>query len=68
MNVAARLEGFAEPGGICVSGRVKEYAQGQLDLAFEDAGEQRLKNIARPIWVYRVRLEGRESGGAYRFP
>jgi TolB-like protein len=64
VNVAARLEGFAEPGGICVSGRVKEYAQGQLDLAFEDAGEQQLKNIARPVWVYRVRLEGAAKAAA----
>jgi TolB-like protein len=64
VNVAARLEGFAEPGGICVSGRVKEYAQGQLDLTFEDAGEQQLKNIARPVWVYRVRLEGAAKAAA----
>jgi adenylate cyclase len=58
VNVAARLEGLAEPGGICVSGRVQEDAQGKLDIAFEDAGEQQLKNIARPVRVYRVRLSG----------
>ena len=46
MNVAARLEGLAEPGGICVSGRVQEDVRGKLDIAFEDAGEQQLKNIA----------------------
>jgi len=56
VNVAARLEGLAEPGGICVSGRVHEDAQGKLDIAFEDAGEQTLKNIARPVRVYRVRM------------
>src|SRR5262245_5694130 len=58
VNVAARLEGIAEPGGICVSGRVQEDAEGKLELAFEDAGEQQLKNIARPVRVYRVRLSG----------
>jgi adenylate cyclase len=54
VNVAARLEGLAEPGGICVSARVQEDAAGRLDLAFQDLGEQNLKNIARPIRVYRV--------------
>ena len=55
VNVAARLEGVAEPGGICVSARVQEDAAGKLDLGFEDIGEQQLKNIARPVRVYRVR-------------
>jgi adenylate cyclase len=55
VNVAARLERVAEPGGICVSGRVLEDTQGRLDLTFEDAGEQQLKNILRPVRVYRVR-------------
>src|SRR6266700_2012741 len=55
VNVAARLEGLAEPGGICVSARVQEDAAGRLDLAFEDLGEQELKNIARKVRVYRVR-------------
>src|SRR5215472_9520783 len=55
VNVAARLEGLAEPGGICVSARVHEDASGRLDLAFEDLGEQTLKNIARRVRVYRVR-------------
>src|SRR6266446_4344798 len=55
VNVAARLESLAEPGGICVSARVPEDAAGRLDLAFEDMGEQALKNIARPVRVYRVR-------------
>jgi adenylate cyclase len=54
VNVAARLEGLAEPGGICVSARVQEGAAGKLDLAFEDMGEQQLKNIARPVRAYRV--------------
>ena len=51
VNVAARLEGFAEPGGICVSGRVHEDVQGKLDICFEDAGEHQFKNIARPVHV-----------------
>ena len=54
VNVAARLEGLAEPGNICVSARVQEDAAGKLDLAFEDMGEQALKNIARPVRAYRV--------------
>ena len=58
VNVAARLEGLAEPGGICVSGRVEEDVHGRLDAAFEDIGEQQLKNIARPVRVYRVRPGG----------
>jgi len=51
VNVAARLEGLAEPGGICVSARVQEDAAGKLNLAFDDIGEQQLKNIARPVRV-----------------
>ena len=54
VNIAARLESLAEPGGICVSARVQEDAAGKLDLVFEDVGEQELKNIARPIRVFRV--------------
>jgi adenylate cyclase len=54
VNVAARLEGLAEPGAICVSARVQEDAAGKLDLAFEDIGEQVLKNIARPVRAYSV--------------
>jgi adenylate cyclase len=57
VNVAARLEGLAEPGGICVSALVQRDAAGKLDLAFEDLGEQTLKNIARPLRVYRVATE-----------
>ena len=77
VNVAARLEGLAEPGGICVSARVQEDVAGSLDLTFDDLGEQSLKNIARPVRVYRVRLataetranrfDGRNHGSACRF-
>ena len=54
VNVATRLESLAEPGGICVSSRVKEDAEGKLEIIFENAGEQHLKNIERPVHVYRV--------------
>jgi TolB-like protein/class 3 adenylate cyclase len=61
VNVAARLEGLADPGGICVSARVQEDAAGRLDLTFDDIGEQSLKNIARPVRVYRVRLSNAQN-------
>lgn len=52
VNVAARLEGLSEAGGVCVSGRVYEDTVGRLDLPFEDRGEQQVKNISRPVRVY----------------
>jgi adenylate cyclase len=55
VNVAARLERLAEPGGICVSLVVRDQVRDKLDFAFEDLGEQQVKNIARPVRVYRVR-------------
>jgi TolB-like protein/class 3 adenylate cyclase len=55
VNIAARLEALAEPGGVCVSGVVHDQVQGRLECGFEDTGEQSLKNIARPVRVYRVR-------------
>ena len=57
VNVAARIEALAEPGGISVSARVQEDAAGKLDLVFEDIDEQSLKNIARPVRVYRVPID-----------
>ena len=62
INVAARLEGIAEPGGICISRKVYEEIDGKLDIAWEDAGEQNLKNIARPVRVYRSKLAKVASG------
>ncbi len=56
VNIAARLEALAEPGGICVSQTVRDHIGDRLDLVFEDIGEQSLKNIARPIRVFRVTL------------
>jgi adenylate cyclase len=55
VNVAARLEALAEPGGICVSRVVRDQVRDRLDYSFEDLGEQTVKNIARPVRVYRVR-------------
>ena len=55
MNVAVRLESVADPGGICISGKVFDELEGKLSLPFEDLGEQRLKNIARPIHVYALK-------------
>ncbi len=58
VNVAARLEMLADPGGICVSGAVRDQVGNRLDdISFEDLGEQSVKNIARPIRVFRVRLD-----------
>ena len=55
VNVAARIEALAEPGGICVSRVVRDQVRDRLDYAFDDMGEQQVKNIARPVRVYRVR-------------
>ena len=54
VNIAARLEAIAEPGGICISRKVYEDITGKMQLAIVDAGEQQLKNIAQPVRVYRV--------------
>src|SRR4029453_10562299 len=53
VNVAARLQEIATPGGICISSRVHEDVRDRLDTAFDDGGTQTLKNIARPIQVWR---------------
>jgi adenylate cyclase len=57
INVAARLEGIAEAGGICISSKVYEEIRERIDLAYQDIGEQQLKNIARPVRAYWVRLD-----------
>jgi adenylate cyclase len=65
VNVAARLQVLADPGGICVSGAVRDQVGERLDdVAFEDLGEQSVKNIARPIRVFRVRLEADATAAA----
>jgi class 3 adenylate cyclase len=64
VNVAARLEALAEPGGICVSRMVRDNVRDKLDCAFEDLGEQQVKNIARLVRVYRVSDRAAELAGA----
>jgi adenylate cyclase len=61
VNVAARLEGLADPGGICISGTVQEQVRRKLHFVYEDLGKQELKNIPDPVHAYRVRLEPQEA-------
>ncbi|MCH8155220.1 MAG: tetratricopeptide repeat protein [Proteobacteria bacterium] len=68
VNVAARLETLAEPGGLFVSGVVHGQVEGKLDLAFDDLGEQQVKNIAKPVRVYRARLDAGEAAGSKPLP
>jgi TolB-like protein/class 3 adenylate cyclase len=58
VNIAARLEGLAAPGGICVSGTVRDHIGDRLPYAFEDMGERSVKNIARPVRAYALRPDG----------
>ena len=58
VNVAARIEALCDPGGIMVSGTAYDHLQGKVDFPLEFAGEQRMKNINRPVRTYRARLEG----------
>jgi adenylate cyclase len=64
VNVATRLEGLAEPGGICVASMVHDGVQHQLDLQFIDLGEQSLKNIPQPIRTYKITVDHAGRGGA----
>ena len=59
VNIAARLEGLAEPGGICISGTVYDQVEGKLALAFDFEGEHTVKNIAKPTRVYQVRMDSK---------
>jgi adenylate cyclase len=68
VNVAARLEGIAEPGGICVSGKVHEEIRAKIGLAYEDLGDKQLKNIAEPVRVYGIRLDGAPRRTALALP
>ena len=60
VNIAARLEALAEPGGICVSGTVVDHVKGKVEVRFVDLSRQRVKNIPDPVHVYRVLLDGNE--------
>jgi TolB-like protein len=61
VNIAARLEGIAEPGGICISSSAYDNVRGKVDVEFADLGEQNLKNIARSVRAYAVVREGSSS-------
>src|SRR5712691_8999354 len=61
VNIAARLETLAEPGGICIAGTVHDHIENKLALEYEYIGEQAVKNIAKPVRVYRVQLEPRPA-------
>jgi TolB-like protein/class 3 adenylate cyclase len=56
VNIAARLEALSDPGGVCVSSRVQEDVEGRIDVVFKDGGEQQLKNIARPVRIYKIHI------------
>ena len=56
VNIAARLEALAEPGRICLSAAAREQVRDRLDIAFDDLGEQQVKNIVRPVHIYGVAL------------
>src|ERR1700688_2754414 len=58
VNIAARLEGIAEPGGVCISDDAYRQIRGKIDIAFEDMGKQALKNIAEPMPAWKMRLAG----------
>ena len=66
VNVAARLEQLCEPGGVLVSGTAFDHLQGRLGLPLEFTGEQQVKNIARPVRAYRVRLDQTDQLGLRR--
>jgi hypothetical protein len=68
VNIAARLEALAEPGGICVSRVVRDQIRDKLSYPFEDMGEQRVKNIARPVRVYALRPEAVADLPALKVP
>ena len=58
VNIAARLEGIAEPGGICISSSAYDQVRGKVAVEFADLGEQSLKNIDRPVRVYAAKSRG----------
>ena len=64
VNVAARLEGLAKPGGICISGSVHDQLAGKTDIAFEDAGEQTVKNVPRPVRVWHWQADQTARGSS----
>src|SRR5580693_6232922 len=64
VNIAARLEGVADRGGICISRQVLDQVDGKLDLSYRELGRQNLKNIAKPVEVYAIHLDAATSPGS----
>ncbi len=64
VNVAARLEGLAEPGGICISGSVYEQVRNRIDIVYDDLGEKEVKNVSAPVRIYAIRLEASDAPAA----
>jgi len=64
VNIAARLEGLADPGGICISGDVYNQVRNRIEVTFEDMGDQKVKNVAEPVRVYAVRTDGSAAPSA----
>ncbi len=64
VNVAARLEGLADPGGICISGDVYNQVRNRVDAVFEDMGQQEVKNVSAPVQAYAVRFDGSAAPSA----
>jgi class 3 adenylate cyclase len=70
-NIAARLEGICQPGGICISGKVYDEIRGRFEIQYEDIGEQALKNISVPVRTYRIAVSGTspsDSGQGVKLP
>lgn len=62
VNIATRIEGLADPGGICISRNVYEHIKNKLELGYEYLGEHSVKNISEPVRVYRVLMEPGDAG------
>ena len=67
VNIAARIEGLAQPGGICISRGIHDHVMKKLPFEFEDLGEKNVKNIVQPIRVFRLMLNGQEFGNPTRY-
>ena len=65
VNIAARLEGIAEPGGVCISDDAQRQLRGKIDLPFGDLGPQTLKNIAEPMRAWRLQIQGNAAAGGH---
>lgn len=68
VNIAARLEGIAEPGGICISDDAQRQVRGKVDISFEDMGAQTLKNIAEPMRAWRLKMSASASAATATKP